>query len=142
QHLVFAGRHPLANLVGEQLHVVGGGDNRTFAAFQALLDVALAPLLGRVQAVPVIDRQAITTQLVEAGDAPDVGAHAHLGEDIHRGADFTQDGARAHQLHAVLEVALGFFEQVHAFDDAFLDTFWHGRLLVVLVHHGDVVVDA
>src|SRR5690606_26423958 len=105
QHLVFAGRNPLANLVGEQLHVVGGGDHRAFAAFQALLDVALARLLGRVQTVPAIDRQAVAAQLVEAGHAPDVGAHAHLGEDVHRSAHFAQDGAAAQQLHAVLEVA-------------------------------------
>src|SRR5690606_15374847 len=142
QHLVFAGRNPLANLVGEQLHVVGGGDHRAFAAFQALLDVALALLLGRVQAVPAIDRQAVAAQLVEAGHAPDVGAHAHLGEDVHRSAHFAQDGAAAQQLHTVHEVALGFLEQVHALDDAVLDALRHGRLLVVLVHHGDVVVDA
>ena len=42
-------------------------------------------------------------------------------------------------MHVVCGFLLVLFEQVHALDDAFLDTVGHGRLLVGLVHYSDVV---
>src|SRR5690606_10951851 len=55
-----------------------------------------------------------------------------------------EDGAGAEQLYprrAFLRLA-AVAEQVHALADAFLHALRHGRVRVVLVHHGDVVEDA
>ncbi|VDM17782.1 unnamed protein product, partial [Wuchereria bancrofti] len=142
QDLVFLARYPLTNLLGEQLHVVGGGDDRTLATAEALLDVGLLRLLARVQAVATLHGQAVAAQFVEAGDAPHIGSDVVLvAQDLRRFAHFAQDGAGTQQLHVVCGFLLVFLEQVHALDDALLDTLRHGRLLVRLVHHGDVVED-
>src|SRR5690606_31545100 len=142
QHLVLLDRHPLADLLGEQLHVVGGGDHRALAAAQALFDVALPRLLLRVQAVVTLHRQAVAAQLVEAGDAPDVGADlVLLAQDLRRLAHLAQDAAATQQLHAAGGLLLVLLEQVHALDDAVLDAFRQRRLGVGLVHHREVKED-
>src|SRR5690606_26409748 len=125
-----------------QLHVVGGGNDRTLALGQVLLDIGQARAVGWVQAVPALHIQAVTTQLIEAGHAPDIGTDAVVVlQDGGRLAHFAQDGTAAHQLDVVLAFLLGFFQQVHAADDAVFNAFGHGRLGVGFVHHGDVVED-
>src|SRR3990167_4018740 len=95
-----------------------------------------------MQAVVALHGQAVATQFVEAGDAPHIGADVDLfTEDLRRLAHFAQDGAGAEQLHVMGGFLLVLFEQVHAPDDACLDTCRHGGLLIRFVHHGDVVED-
>ena len=142
QHGV-AHRHEGADLVGIGAHVVGGGNGRTITAFQQRGDIRLALFAFRVEAVVALHVEAVAAQFVEAGAGPDVGGDAEvLVQQLGRGHHFTQDGARTHQLHAqfaLLRLA-GVGEQVHALDDAVGRAFRHGRVGVVLVHQGDVVV--
>src|SRR5690606_8482643 len=110
-------RYPLADLLGIQLHVVGSGDDRPAALGQVLLDVGQARCVGRVQAVPALHVQAVATQFVEAGDAPDIGADTVILLQNFRGfADFAQNGTAAHQLDMLLAFLLGLIEQIHAAD--------------------------
>src|SRR5690606_21458396 len=109
---------------------------------QVLLDIGQAWGIRRVQAVPAFHGQAIAAQFVEAGDTPDVGADAVVVlQDDRCFAHLPQDGAAAHQLDVLLAFFLGFFQQVHAADDAFFHAFGHGRLGVGFVHHGQVIED-
>src|SRR5690606_12094894 len=141
QDLVGA-RYPLTDLVGVQLHVVGRGNHRPATLGQVLLDIGQAWGIRRVQAVPAFHGQAIAAQFVEAGDTPDVGADAVVVlQDDRCFAHLPQDGTAAHQLDVLLAFFLGFFQQVHAADNAFFDTFGHRRLGVGFVHHGQVVED-
>src|SRR5690606_15981937 len=81
-------------------------------------------------------------QFVEAGDTPDVGADAVVVlQDDRCFAHLPQDGTAAHQLDVLLAFFLGFFQQVHAADNAFFNAFRHRRLGVGFVHHGQVVED-
>src|SRR5215469_14007774 len=61
-----AARHELADLVGEQLHVVGGGDDGTRALGERLGDVRHPRLLVRMEQVPAGAIQAFAAQLREA----------------------------------------------------------------------------
>src|SRR5476651_1897538 len=78
QDFEFLGWDPLTNLFSKQLHVVGRGDHRTFAAVEAFFDVAQLWLLARVQTVAALHGEAVATQFVEAGHAPHVGADVEL----------------------------------------------------------------
>src|SRR5215211_7092417 len=143
EHRVAAGDER-ADLVGVGLDVVGGRDHRPALAFQAGLDIALARRLGRVEAVPALGAQPVAAQLGEAGGAPDVGRDPPvLFQQLGPGDHLTQDGAAAQQLDPGPLAAAGraLAEQVQALADALLGPLGHGRVLVVLVHQGDVVVD-
>src|SRR5215216_2233473 len=151
QHLVGAG-HERADLVGERLDVVGGRDHRSLPAVQAGGHVALARRLGWVQQVPPLDLKGLAPQLGEAGGAPDVGVHPEVvGQQVGAGDHLAQDGPAAQQLHprprlgpaAALAGRAALPEQVHPLEDPLGDAvaLGHGRVLVVLVHHGQVVED-
>src|SRR6266704_1474954 len=110
QHGVAAG-YERPDLVGEGLQGVAGRDVRTLAA-----------------------------QFGEARHAPHVCAHPEvLREQVRAGDDLAQDRAAAQQLHAGT-AAGALAQQVHAAQDPFLGALGHGRVPVVLVHDGQVVV--
>ena len=95
-----APRHPGADLVGEQPHVVGRRDHRPAPAGQARLDMAPARRFGRVQQVPALDLDRLAPQFGEAGHAPDVRRDAPvLRQQVGRRDDLPQDRAAAQQLH-------------------------------------------
>src|SRR6185436_12427051 len=62
--------YPLPNLIGDELHVVGRGDERTLRARETLGDVAYARLVVRVTRVPALHVERLAAQLAEARDAP------------------------------------------------------------------------
>src|SRR5271166_4211230 len=151
QHEVAAGDKG-ADLVGERLHVVGGSNHRTFCAGQADLDVALPARLGRVEHVPALHLQALATQFGEAWHAPDIGGDAEIGvQQFGRRYHLAQDRATAEQLYPLVAGARARFQrtrfqptglkQVHSLQDAGLRALRQCRVLVVLVHQGDVEVD-
>jgi hypothetical protein len=100
-----------------------------------------------MQQVPALGGETFAPQLGEAGGAPHIGRHAPIRFQQLGGREhLAQDGARAHELHALLVLALRFAQQVHALEDALPDSLLaialrHGRVLVVLVHQGDVIED-
>jgi hypothetical protein len=96
-----------------------------------------------MQQVPALAPPAVAAQLVEARARSRYRRRRRSPlEQLRAGDDFAQDGAAAHQLHAPLVLLrLAFAEQVHPLEDALLDALRHGRVRVVLVHHGDVVED-
>src|SRR5258706_315477 len=138
---VFRDERP--DLVGEGLDVIGCGDHGSRRALvQAFGDIGNARLGFRMQHVPALGREAVAAQLGEAGRAPHVRGHAPvLLEELGGSFDFAQDRAGAHQLDAALGFRFGIAQEVHALQDAGLDTLRHRRVLVVLVHQGDVVID-
>src|SRR6267143_1199198 len=89
--------------------------------------------------VPAIGGETFPAQLGEAGDAPQVRGDPEVRLEKFRRRDrLAEDGSGAEQLH----LRLGpFTEQVHALEDARLRALGHRRVRVVLVHHGQVVVD-
>src|SRR5690349_8205238 len=64
---------PWRELVGDDLHVIAGGDDRAFGALERLHDVRSPGRFGGVQAVPALDVERLASQLVIAGYAPHVG---------------------------------------------------------------------
>src|SRR6266571_2804565 len=128
-----------SNLVGKGLHVVGSSDHGTFALLKALGHVRDLGLRFRMQHVPTLDREPFAAQLREAGRAPDIRSHAPVGlEQLAGGNDFAQDRSRAQQLHARLFLR-AFPKEVHALQDRLLRTRRHRGMLVVFVHHRDVI---
>src|SRR5262245_51172748 len=110
-------RHERPDLVGERLDVVGRGDDRPLASFQASLDVRLPRLVRRMQHVPPVGIQTVAAQLGEARAAPDVGGHTPvLLEQLRARDHFAQDRARPHELHLLLALA-AFLEEIHALQD-------------------------
>jgi len=92
----------LAHLVGIVAHVVGGGDDRAVVTFEALLDMAPARGFSRMQPVPAFSGHAVAAQFVVARRAPHVGDDAEVVlEQVGREHHFAQDGAAAHELHAM-----------------------------------------
>src|SRR5262245_3282907 len=71
--IALAGRQERTDLIRERFHVVGRGDDRAVAAFEAALDVRLARLVLGVQQVPAVGVEAVAAQLREARAATDVG---------------------------------------------------------------------
>ena len=133
--------HEGADLLGEQLDVVGRGNHRAFGTGQLLLDMRQLRCFERVQHVPAGSVLAVAGQFVEGRAAPDVGFDAPVGlQQVGGSDDFAEDGAGTQQLHAQLALA-ALLERVHALDDVGLGAHRHVGVLVVLVHHGDVVED-
>ena len=132
-----------AELIGKSLHVIGGRHDRTRAVAEALFDIAQLRFGFGVQHVPALGIKPVAAQLIEAGDAPDVGRDAEvLFEQFGSGNHLAQDGAAAQELHlGLVFLGLAFAEQVHPLEDAFLHAFRHRRMSVVLVHHRDVIVN-
>src|SRR5215217_4308899 len=143
EHRVAAG-HERPDLVGVGLVVVGGRDHRPGLAFQAGLDIGPARRLGRVEAVPALGAEPVAAQLGEAGGAPDVGGDPPvLGQQVGPGDHLAQDGAAAQQLDPgpLAPPGRALAEQIQPLADPLLGSLGHGRVLVVLVHQGDVVPD-
>ena len=93
--------------------------------------------MGQVPAVGVL---AVAGQQRERRARPHVGGDAPVVlQEFGCEHGLAQDRAGAHQLHAVLGVFIARLQQVHALDDALFLAFLQARLLVVLVHDGDVV---
>src|SRR5690606_15172037 len=142
QHSVFAALgNELANLVGIRLDVVGGCHDGAGGIGQQFRDIRHLLFALWVQQIVALAVEAFATQLGKAGDAPDIGADAPILFQQFFGLDhFTQNGAGAHQLHALLALA-GLQQPVHTANDAFLVAFAQARMGIVLVHHRDVVID-
>src|SRR5688572_5129852 len=135
-------RHERPDLLGEALHVVARRDHRPGALLEHLRYVGRARLRFRMQHVPAVGGKPVAAQLGEACRGPDVGGHAPvLLEEFRRGLHLAQDGARAEKLHARLVLRLRLAQAVHPLQDAFFGALRHGRMLVVLVHQGDVIED-
>ena len=103
----------------------------------------LARLVGRMKQVPALDRHRLAGKFREARAAPHIRRDAEvLSQQIGGRNHLPQDRAAAEELHPRrLLRPLPFPEQVHALQDAFLSTLRHRRMLVVLVHHRQVVED-
>src|SRR5574343_449266 len=130
------------DLLGEQLDVVGRGNHRAFGTGQLLLDVRQLRRFERMQQVPAGDVLAIAGQFVEARATPEVGLDAPVvAEQVGGGDHFAEDGAGAEQLDARALRFGALPEGIHALDDVGFRAHRHFRMLVVLVHHGDVVED-
>src|SRR5690606_22141684 len=140
-----------ADLVGEELGVVRGGDDGARGVREQPRHVGHPRLVTGMQQVVALAGQAVPAQLREAGRAPDVGRNAPVAlEEIGRRDHFAQDRARTEQLRARTLPALASgrlvladvaAQPIHPPDDAFLVAHDQPRLGVVLVHHGDVEVD-
>src|SRR5262245_8998295 len=126
-------RHEGPDLLGVQLHVVGGRDDRARAGAEAALDVREARRLLRVQQVPALHLEAVATQLGEARRAPDVGCDLPvLAQELGGGDHLAQDRAGAEQLHP--QAPRGRLpQQVEAAHDALAHPLRHRRLHVILV---------
>src|SRR5690606_13120613 len=116
--VVAAFRNERPDLIGEQLHVVGGRNDRPGGLLEQRADVGLLLLACRVQQVPAFAIHAVAAQLGETGDAPEVGSDAPVVlEQFGCGHDLAQDGARAEQLNAVLGLLHARLQQIAATDD-------------------------
>src|SRR5690242_11907909 len=94
-----AARQPRSNLIGDNLHVIGGRDDRSFDAFQRFQQVRPAFRLGWMEPVPALDLQRVAAQLVVAGYAPDIRLNlVLLRQDLLRAQSFIEDGAAAEQM--------------------------------------------
>ena len=71
-------RHPALYLVGHDLHVIRCGDVRPRPVGEALLQVALAGFLVRVQLVPSLHLERIAAQFIEARYRPNVARDAEI----------------------------------------------------------------
>ena len=97
----------------------------------------------RCQHAITVGTDAFPAQLIEAGDAPHIGADTKvLLQQLRRGFHLAQNSAGAQQLHLRgLLAALAFVQQIHAATNTFLGAFRHGAVHVVLVHQRQVVED-
>ena len=131
-----------ADLFGVLANVVGRGDDRAACAVQAMFDMCLTRFFRRVQHVPAGRIGAFAGQFGKARAAPQIGLHAPIGlEQIGGGDGFPEDGTGAEQLHArrLAGVGCAAAEEVHALDDVRFDALRHFRMLVVFVHHRQVI---
>src|SRR5690606_33583334 len=88
-----------ADLVGEELGVVRGGDDGARGVREQPRHVGHPRLVTGMQQVVALAGQAVPAQLREAGRAPDVGRNAPVAlEEIGRRDHFAQDRARTEQL--------------------------------------------
>ena len=134
-------RQETAYLIGKILDVISGRDHRPGAVGETLFHIRAAWSGLRMQHIPALCIQAIASQLVEAGDAPDIGGDAIIFfQHFRAGNHFAQDRAAAQQLHARLSLRrFTFAQQIHAAQNTLLRALGHGRVRVVLVHHRDVI---
>src|SRR5690606_22621012 len=131
-------------LFGVVLHVVGGDYKRALRRRQQPGDIGHLLLLLRMEHIPAGGGLAVAGELVGTGDAPDIGLYlVVLAEHVRRGDHLVENGAGPHQLHPGLVLGgLGALsETVTAANYALLGARWHLRVVVVLVHGGDVVED-
>ena len=116
-----AARNEWPDLVGERAHVVGGGDERALAFFQARVDVRRALRLGRVQPVPAFCLEPFAPELGEARHAPDVRDDTEVRmQQVGGGNHLAENGAGAEQLHPRCSGLGALMEQVDAAQDPFL----------------------
>src|SRR5581483_11628382 len=130
---------PRGDLIGDYFHVIRGGYDGPFRAFQSFQDIRFVRGLIGMQTVPALDPQGIAAQFVVAGHAPDVGRHVVLfRQDLLRAERFVQDRAAAEKLQARFAVFRG-LESVNALQDAFCYALRHRRHRVILVVEREVV---
>src|SRR5688500_3822542 len=67
-----AARHPAVDRCRQHFQIIGGGDDGSLRAAEALRHVRHPRLLCRMEHVPAVARQRVAQQLVVAGDAPHV----------------------------------------------------------------------
>src|SRR5262245_26850859 len=130
------------DLLGEGLDVVARGDDRTRLLLQRLGHVSRTRLRLGVEQVPALGGKAVAAQLGEAGGAPYVCGDAPVALEKLRGRlHFAQDGAAAEELHSEFGLRFALPKQIQAFQNTLFGALRHGRMLVVLVHQGDVIED-
>src|SRR5215467_15064633 len=71
-------RNPAGDRLGQNLHVVGRGDEDTFCVFQTLTDERYLGRLPRVQHVPALAVVGFAIEALVTGDTPNVGSNAVL----------------------------------------------------------------
>src|SRR5262245_10008567 len=137
-----APRHKWPDLLSEAAHVIGRCHDRSLASTKALLDIALARRLRRMEQIPSLGFHAIAAELIEARTAPNVSVDAEvLCQQIRSGDHLAQDGTGAEQLDAWPFAIPRVAQEIHAAADTFLRAIRHRRMGIILVHQGDVVVD-
>ena len=67
-----------SNLLGKQLHVVSGGDDRAIVTLQCRVEVWNSRLLERMESVPPLYLLGLTSELREARDAPNVRGNTEV----------------------------------------------------------------
>ncbi len=92
--------NPGCDLIGNDLHVIGGGNDRHVEMADGLHDIGFALGLAGMQAVPAIDDEGIAAQFGVAGDAPHVGTDLVIvGENFLRLERFVENGSTAEECH-------------------------------------------
>src|SRR5882762_1443475 len=138
------------DLIGENLHVVGRGNDRTGRVIQAPAHIGFARTLLGVQQVPALHVETLAPQFVEAGRAPHVGGYAEvLFQQVLRGNDFAQNRAAAEQLHSwgvlfpspLAPRPSPLAQLIHPLEDTVFGAFRHRRVRVILVEQSDVEED-
>src|SRR5258707_8333922 len=132
---------PRRQLVRHRLYEIRGCDDRSFGfgLIQRRDDIGLFLLLSRMQAVPTLNGQRLTTEFVVAGYAPHVRLHAiFLGQNALRAQGLIQDWATAEQLRAGL-AAWGVLVFVQAPDNALTAALRHLGHGVIFVVEQDVI---
>ena len=95
-----------------------------------------------MQQIDALCRHTVTPQFGKRGAAPYVRCHTPIEfQQFGGGDDFTENTARAHQLHTRFFCVRTFAEQIHPLENVGLGTFRHRRVRVVFIHDGDVVID-
>src|SRR6267142_1101738 len=138
------------DLIGEDLHVIGRGNDRAGRVIQALAHVGFARTLLGVQQVPALHVETLAAQFVEAGRAPHVGGYAEvLFQQVLRGDDFAQNRAAAEQLHswgvlfpsALCPLPSPLAQLIYPLENTVFGTLRHRRVCVILVEQSDVEED-
>ena len=98
-------------------------------------------LIERIESVAAFRLPSVPSELGVAGHAPDFGGNVPLSlQHLCRLGDFGKDGARAKQADQAVTLPRSVRrEEVETPDDARFRILGHRRLVIVLVHRGDVV---
>ncbi|EBA08345.1 hypothetical protein SSE37_16073 [Sagittula stellata E-37] len=131
-----------AHLFGVVLHVVRRHHDRPLHVGQGLGDVGHALFREGVETVVPLAVLVVAGQFVERGRRPDVGGDGKvLFQHLRRLDRLHEDRAGAHQVDVLLGGLVGLLHPVEALDDALFGAHRHFRVMIVLVHQGQVEVD-
>ncbi len=138
---------PGGQSVGQNFHVVAGGDDGAFAAGERGVQVGWALGFRGMEAVPALGFEGVAAEFDVAGDRPDVGLNVVLfAKDLLGFQDFVEDRSGAEELGGGIALRSG-FELVQAAHNALANVASAGEmgghfgLRVILVVHRDVVED-
>src|SRR5437870_11925975 len=93
-----------------------------------------------MQHVPTFGAQSVIAQKLVTGSTPDIsGDVVSLGQDLLGAQSFTNDWAAAKDVGFELFLFGAGFKPIKAFQDAILNTFWHGGHGIILVVERQVI---